>query len=175
MQTNLKQLFPPEEIHIMVNRLAHEIHRDFPSKNPVFIGALKGAFVFLADLVRAVKMPLEVDFIQTASYGKQHTPSQEVLITRDVSLDIRGRHVIIVEGIIDRGTTARAIKKHLEANAPASMSLCALLVRDGHAKDIQVDYAGARIGEGFVVGYGMDYHEHYRALPGLYTVTPDEP
>ncbi|MBI5236690.1 MAG: hypoxanthine phosphoribosyltransferase [Deltaproteobacteria bacterium] len=170
MQTNLKQLFPPEEIHIMVNRLAGEIRRDFPSKNPVLVGALKGAFIFLADLARAVKMPLEVDFIQTASYGKQHTPSSEVAVTRDLTLDIRERHVIIVEGIIDRGTTARAIKKRLEASSPASMSLCALLARDGHAKDVQVDYVGARIGEGFVVGYGMDYHEHYRALPGLYTV-----
>ncbi len=156
----------------MVNRLAGEIRRDFPSKNPVFVGALKGAFVFLADLVRAVKMPLEVDFIQTASYGKQHAPSSEVTITRDLTLDIRERHVIIVEGIIDRGTTARAVIKHLEANAPASLSLCALLARDGHAKDVQVNYVGARIGEGFVVGYGMDYHEHYRALPGLYTVGP---
>lgn len=156
----------------MVNRLAGEIRHDFPSKNPVFIGALKGAFVFLADLVRAIKMPLEIDFIQTASYGKQHAPSEAVLITRDVSIDIRERHVIIVEGIIDRGTTALAIIKHLEAKSPASLTLCALLVRDGHAKGVQVDYVGARIGEGFVVGCGMDYHEHYRALPGLYTVTP---
>lgn len=168
MNDRLKLIYSPVEIQRIVSGLAADIRRDFPAGPPLLIGALKGAFVFMADLIRAMQTDVEVDFIQTASYGRRELPTTEILITRDITSEIEGRHVIIVEGIVDRGHTARAICDYLASKEPASVRLCALLVRGGIKRDIRVDYPGVQIGPGFVVGYGMDYREQYRELAGIH-------
>ncbi|MBI5562317.1 MAG: hypoxanthine phosphoribosyltransferase [Deltaproteobacteria bacterium] len=154
----------------MVGDIAKAIRLDFPSHPPLLIGALKAAFVFMADLARALEMDCGVDFIQSASYGKRDSPSTEVLITRDITASIRDRDVIIVEGITDRGHTAKAIMDYLSAKEPASLRLCSLLARSGVKRDVTVDYAGAYVEPGFIVGYGMDYKERFRHLPGIYVI-----
>lgn len=169
MRDKLKLLIPPDEIDSIVDRVASEIRKDFAGKDPILLGVLKGAFVFLSDIVRALEMPFEVDFIQASCYGKRDSPSAEVLIKRDLTADIKGRDVIIVEGIIDRGHTARALTEYLKKKGPSSIKVCTFLLREGGGGDgLKVDYVGKRIGDGFVIGYGMDYKEEYRGLAGLY-------
>lgn len=171
---NLRLLVPPEEIRSIVERVAESIREDYSGRRPVLVGVLKGAFVFLADLVRTVGLPVEIDFIQTESYGRRDVPSREVLVTKDVSTEIRGRDVLVVEDIIDTGNTVRKIMEHLRAKDPASLKVCALLLRG--TPRIKVDYPGKTIGGGFVVGYGLDYKENYRSLRGIYIIdTGKEP
>jgi hypoxanthine phosphoribosyltransferase len=172
MPDNLKLIIEPEEIRLMVKRIAEEIRTAYASRNPVLVGALKGAAIFLSDLVRAIGIPLEVDFIQTSSYGRRGSPSGDVLITRDTSTELKGRDVIIVEGIVDSGRTATAITGFLKKKGPASISLCTLLLRDdARTGNLNIDYVGKVIPGGFIVGYGMDYKEGYRWLDGIYRLT----
>ncbi|HBG46616.1 MAG TPA: hypoxanthine phosphoribosyltransferase [Deltaproteobacteria bacterium] len=166
---DLLPYIPPEGIEEIVKRIAAEISSDYRGRSPVVVGVLKGAFLFISDLVRSLAVDHEVDFIQTACYGMRDVPSEEVLILRDVTTDLKGRDVIIVEDIIDRGHTARALKKYFSDKGAASVKVCALLKRDGGSPEA-ADYLGAVIGRGFVVGYGMDYKERYRGLPGLYLI-----
>ncbi len=171
MDSRDKRLFlliPPEEIHHLVERIAEEIRRDFEGKEPVFVGVLKGAFVFLSDLVRTLEIPLEIDFIQASSYGKRDVPSKDVVITRDITVDIKGRDVIVVEDIVDTGGTVRKVLEHLEKKEPSSLKLCSFLVRG--EPGVRIDYCGKVIGGGFVVGYGLDYKERYRELKGVYII-----
>lgn len=172
MAGTLKLFLPPDEIRAIVQRLAGEIRNDYAAKDPVLIGVLKGASVFLSDLIREIDAPLEIDFLQTSSYGKRDTPSEKVVIATDLSTDIRGRDVIVVDGIIDRGNTVRVLLEHLRAKGPASVRICTLLVRDSHS-GLSIDYAGATVKAGFVVGYGMDCREHYRNLPAIYFMSKD--
>ncbi|MBI5809926.1 MAG: hypoxanthine phosphoribosyltransferase, partial [Deltaproteobacteria bacterium] len=130
MKKDLRPIISPEEIHLIVSRLAGEIRRDCASKKPVLIGTLNGAFIFMADLVRALDMPLEADFIQASCYSGCDTPSPVVSIIKDITTDIKGRDVVVVEDIIDRGNTAGAVIGHLKAKGPASLRLCSLLVRE---------------------------------------------
>lgn len=175
MPDNLKLIIAPEEIRLMVERIAGEIRTAYASRNPVLVGALKGAAIFLSDLVRAIGIPLEVDFIQTSSYGRRDSPSGDVLVTKDTSTELKGRDVIIVEGIVDSGRTAEAVTGFLKRKGPASIELCTLLLRDdaktGH---LNIDYVGKVIPGGFIVGYGMDYKEGYRWLDGIYQLPKDE-
>jgi hypoxanthine phosphoribosyltransferase len=167
----LKPIIPPEEVHLIVERLARDIQRDYSSKNPVLVGVLKGSFVFMADLIRALDIPVEVDFIHAVRYGTRDRPSTEAKIIKDIETDIKGREVIVVEDIIDGGVTMKALLKHLEAKQPASIKLCALLLRDTErSAEVKVDYLGTTVGKGFVVGYGLDCKEHFRHLPGLYVI-----
>ena len=173
MEKNLKLIIAPDEIRTMVESIAADIRTRYASKRPILIGVLKGAAVFLSDLVRAIDAPLEVDFIQTSSYSDPDAPSKDVMIKRDTSIDLKGRDVIVVDGIVDRGKTARAVMGHLRAKEPASLGFCTLLLRDS-TDDIAIDYVGKRIPEGFIVGYGMDYKEDYRWLDGVYLLTDDK-
>lgn len=167
----LKLIIPPEEIHIIVDRLANEIRRDYSSKNPVLVGVLKGSFVFMADLVRALEIPVEVDFICATRYGMSKKPTKEAKVIKDISTDVRGRDVIVFEDIIDEGKTMKALLENLNAKHPASIKVCSLLLRGKKTGlDVNVDYLGTTVGEGFVVGYGLDFREHYRHLPGLYII-----
>ncbi len=170
MKSDLKPILSARDIASIVGTLAGRISADYASKDPVLVVVLKGAFVFAADLVRRLDMPFEVDFIQTASYGKKTSPATEVLITRDITTDIKGRDVIVVEGIVDSGKTVRSLLHYFSAKGPSSVRLCSLLVRDTLAPDVNVDYFGTKVGPGFVAGYGMDCGEHYRNLPGVYLV-----
>jgi len=169
MTEKIKPFIKPTEMRRIVASIAAEIKQDYEGKNPVLLGVLKGAFVFMSDLVRALPgLPLEVDFIQAASYGERDEPAHEALIIRDLTTEIKGRHVIVVEGIIDRGRTMHAVCAHLLSKEPATLRLCALLLRESHKTGTVIDYVGKRIGDGFVVGYGMDYKGRYRNLPGIH-------
>lgn len=171
MESHLKQLFPAEEIHLAVNRLAAEIRRDYAGKTPLLIGILKGSFIFLADLIRALKAPVEIDFIRAASYGSGDTSSGSIRITKDIDAGIENRDIIVVEDIVDTGLTLNVILKHLMARNPVSLRLCAL-VDKSHRRQlpIKIDYLGFHTKKNFLVGYGLDYNEKYRYLPGLYVM-----
>ncbi len=141
---------------------------------PVVISILNGAFVFTADLIRAMAMPVELDFMRVASYGMRDTPAEEVSILMDITADIKDREVLIVEDIVDRGLTLKAVRERLMREGPADIKVCALLLRRAadHSslseKESSVDFVGRRIEDGFVVGYGMDFKERYRELPELH-------
>lgn len=175
MTSQLRLIYEPDAVRSLVNKVAKAIEADYavatpsaPANPPILIGALKGASVFMSDLIRAMQMDVEVDFVQTASYGRRDRPLTEVLITRDITTAIQGRDVIIVDGIVDRGHTAAALVDYLSSKGPRSLKFCSLLVRAGIERGVQVDYLGAVIDPGFVVGYGMDFQERFRGLGGIY-------
>lgn len=181
MSNQLRQIYSHEEVRGLVKKIAKAIEADYGGTTssaavnpPVLIGALKGASVFMSDLIRAMRMDVEVDFVQTASYGRRDRPLTEVLITRDITTAIQGRDVIIVEGIVDRGHTAQALVDYLSSKGPASLKFCSLLVRAGVERGVQVDYHGALIDSGFVVGYGMDFKERFRGLDAIYMYEREE-
>ena len=150
-----------------VAELGAEIGRDYADTTPLLVGVLKGAFVFMADLVRAVPIPLELDFMACSSYGSSTRTSGVVRIVKDLDLELEGRHVLLVEDIVDSGLTLSYLRKTLSARNPASLEVCALLVRDSVP---QVDlstlrYVGFRLPADWVVGYGLDAGEHWRHLP----------
>jgi len=177
MTYNLKPFITPEEIEEMVWRLADRISADYAGRTPVLVGILKGAFVFIADLARAVEEPVEVDFIQAASYGLAGAKASEVRIVRDVTTELAGRDVILVEGIIDHGHTVFAVMKHIERLQPASIRLCTLLARKHDpprmVPGLDDAYVGRWIDPGFIVGYGMDHAELCRELAGIYLYEDD--
>jgi hypoxanthine phosphoribosyltransferase len=162
-------LFSSEEIARQVERLAREISRDYQSGDVVLVGILKGVFIFLADLVRHLTIPAEIDFVRLASYGSGTTSSGTVRLAHDVESNIAGRDVLIVEDIVDSGLTLAFLKEHLLTRGPRSLRICAL-VDKGERRSVQVelDYVGLHLDKGFVVGYGLDCKECYRHLPAIY-------
>jgi hypoxanthine phosphoribosyltransferase len=155
-----------EDIRRRLKELGEAITRDYKGKDLVMVGVLKGAFVFLADLVREVDLPLEVDFVAVSSYGHDTVTSGVVRIIRDLDLDISGRHVLLVEDIVDTGLTLRYLVDLLRAREPASLEVCALLNKPAARKvEVEVKYCGFEIPPLFVVGYGLDWAERYRHLP----------
>ena len=155
-----------EDIRRRLKELGEAITRDYRGKDLVMVGVLKGAFVFLADLVREVDLPLEVDFVAVSSYGHDTVTSGVVRIIRDLDLDISGRHVLLVEDIVDTGLTLRYLVDLLRAREPASLEVCALLNKPAARKvEVEVKYCGFEIPPLFVVGYGLDWAERYRHLP----------
>ena len=158
--------FTEDEIKSRVRELGESITRDFDGKFPLCVGVLKGSFVFMADLVRYIDTACEVDFMAVSSYGNGTTTTGAVKISKDLSRDIEGRHVIIIEDILDSGVTLSYLKKYLEVRRPASISICTLLDKPSRRKaDIFPDYFGFECPDGFVVGCGLDYAEKYRNLP----------
>ncbi len=137
----------------------------------VLVGVLKGAFVFLADLVRAIELDTEIDFMAVSSYGSATRTSGVVRILKDLDSDLYGRHVILVEDIVDTGLTLRYLRRNLSVRQPASLEVCALLVREGLSMtDHELRYEGFRIPSDFVIGYGLDHVERYRNLPDVRTM-----
>ena len=154
--------------------LAAQISRDFQGKNPVIISVLKGSFVFMADLVRGLTIPCMVDFLSVSSYGSGAKSSGEVQILKDLDTHIEGRHLLVVEDILDSGLTLSYIMKLLKARRPASIKLCTLLDKpDRRRVEVQVDYKGFTIPDEFVVGYGLDFNEQYRNLPFIGILKPE--
>jgi len=170
MRKGLVPLLRADEIAAIVEGLAEEIREDYIGKVPVLIGLLKGAFVFIADLARALDMDIEVEFIQPSSYKEGSAASEEVELVHSLKGDINDRHVLIIDGIVDRGATLRKVFQEVSALGPASIKVCSLLVREGVKHEVKVDYRGLEIPAGFVVGYGMDMGGRYRHLKGIYTV-----
>ncbi|BAL80990.1 hypoxanthine phosphoribosyltransferase [Caldisericum exile] len=161
-----KILVSQEEIKKRVKELGEEISRDYKDKFPLFVCILRGAFVFLADLVREVHVPISVDFMAISSYGGKTESSGQVKILKDLDTPIEDRHVLIVEDIVDTGLTMDAVTRLLKTRKPKSIKICTLLDKvDRRIINIKVDYYGFRIPNSFVVGYGLDYEEKYRNLP----------
>ena len=149
-----------------VAELGAEITADYAGRAPLLVGVLKGAIMFMADLARQIDLPVELDFMAVSSYGNATRSSGVVRIVKDLDLDLTGRDVIIVEDIIDSGLTLGYLRKNLLARNPASVEVCALLVREGQqARDPDLRYVGFHIPPDFVVGYGLDVDDRYRNLP----------
>ncbi len=155
-----------DALQARIAELGAEITADYAGRAPLLVGVLKGAFVFMADLARAIELPVEFDFMAVASYGNATKSSGVVRIVKDLDLDLTGRDVLIIEDIIDSGLTLAYLRKNLLARNPASVEVCALVVREGlQAKDPDLRYVGFTIPPDFVVGYGLDVGERYRNLP----------
>ena len=155
-----------DKIRVRVAELGEQITADYADKPPLLICVLKGAFVFLADLVRAIRLPIEVDFMAVSSYGASTRSSGVVRIVKDLDIDLAGRHVLLVEDIVDSGLTLTYLRRNLAARQPASLEVCALLVREGNQKTQEdLRYVGFVIPPEFVIGYGLDVAERYRNLP----------
>ncbi len=169
---DLRLLLSPEEIARRIKELGAEISRDYRDQPLVLVGILKGAFVFLADLIRALDLPqVEVDFVRLKSYGYSDTSSGEVQITKDVETPLQGKHVLVVEDIVDTGYTLKYLQDHLRLHAPASVKICCFVDKSERRQvPVTIHYKAFEIPRGFLVGYGLDYAEKYRHLPGLYEV-----
>jgi hypoxanthine phosphoribosyltransferase len=159
-------LISAEQIASRVADLGTQISRDYHARKPLLIGILKGSVVFLADLVRRITCDVEVDFISISSYGDGTVSSGTVRLLKDLDRDIGGRHVLIVEDIVDTGLSLSYIRRNLEARNPASLAIAALLdKREKRQEGVRVEYVGFEVPDAFVVGYGLDYRERYRGLP----------
>ncbi|NMC95145.1 MAG: hypoxanthine phosphoribosyltransferase [Syntrophorhabdus sp.] len=167
----LKKLFSREEIDRAVKRLATEIENDYDNEQIIFICLLKGSFMFTADLIRKIRNPLRVDFLRASSYGCGTNSKGEVTIGKDIEEGIESENVIIVEDIIDSGLTLTRVRNMLQEKNPKSLRICALLDKRARRKvDIEGDYVGFTLEDGFVVGYGIDYAEEYRNLPDIFVI-----
>jgi hypoxanthine phosphoribosyltransferase len=156
----------PEALQARVAELGRELTEAYTGRPPLLVGVLKGAIMFMADLARAIDLPVEIDFMAVSSYGSATRTSGVVRIVKDLDLDLAGRHVILVEDIVDSGLTLAYLRRNLLARNPASFEVCALLVREGAKTDeLDLRYVGFRIPPDFVVGYGLDVAERYRNLP----------
>ncbi|UCC80973.1 MAG: hypoxanthine phosphoribosyltransferase [Candidatus Zixiibacteriota bacterium] len=162
----MQTLIAKRRLQSRIKTLAKKIAADYKNKRPIFIGILKGSFIFMADLIRAAEIDCELDFMSIASYGESKKGEGIVRLIKDVNLNIKGRHVIIVEDIIDSGLTANYIRKYLQLRQPKSIEFVVLLdKRKARKVDIDIKYTGFELPEVFVVGYGLDYGERYRNLP----------
>ncbi|MGI5963359.1 MAG: hypoxanthine phosphoribosyltransferase [Lawsonibacter sp.] len=167
-------LFSADQLNSRVQEIAQAIERDYAGKEIMLISVLRGSFIFMADLCRAIHLPCTLDFMAVSSYGKGTTSSGQVQITKDLSEDISGRHVIVVEDILDSGNTLSYLLNILNHRNPASVRLCTLLDKpERRVKPVEVHYSGFTIPDAFVVGYGLDYAERYRNLPYIGILKPE--
>ena len=174
MGTNKRCLISKEEIARRVQELAGEISRDYAGRDLVMIGVLKGAFIFLADLVRELNFPVEIDFVRLRSYGGGTCPTGEVHITKDVELPLKDRDVLIVEDIMDLGFTLSFLRQHLATHRPRSLKICCLIdKKERREVEVPLDYVGFVVEKGFLVGYGLDCGEQSRTLPEIFVLEKD--
>jgi hypoxanthine phosphoribosyltransferase len=167
-------LFPREVLADRVAELGAEINRDYAGERLLLVSVLRGSFIFMADLIRQLKLDCNVDFMAVSSYKNGTVSTGAVQITKDLSEDIAGRHVLVVEDILDSGNTLSYLLRYLRGRKPASLRVCALLDKpDRRVKPIDVQYAGFSIPDAFVVGYGLDYAERYRNLPYIGVLRPE--
>jgi hypoxanthine phosphoribosyltransferase len=167
-QTKLSVLFTKDEIAATVKRLASEISRDYRDENPILIGILKGSFMFLADLIRQLNFPLEVDFVQLSSYGRGTKSSGKIKVVKSLQSEVKGRHVLVIEDIVDTGLTVAFLLEYLSRKGPASLKLCVLTDKPSrHQVPLNIDYLGLTVPDRFIVGYGIDWDEKFRYLPDI--------
>lgn len=165
-------LIRSEEIQEMVQRLGKQITKDYEGKELLLIGALKGAFVFMADLVRAIELPLQVDFMAVSSYGSATKSTGVVKILKDCDTNIEGKHVIVVEDIIDTGLTMNKLLALLQTRNPASLALCSAFDKPSRRQvEVPLQYRGIEVPDQFIVGYGLDFDGKYRNLPEVCVLT----
>ncbi len=173
-QDILKVLLSREDIQRRVQELGDAIYDNFRDKDPMFVGVLNGCFIFMADLVRASQMKSELEFISVSSYQNGTRSSGVVQITRDLQRDITGRHIIVVEDILDSGNTLYFLKNYLLAKGAASITIVTLLDKPARReKPIVADYVGFEVPDEFVVGYGLDYAQQYRNMPYIGVLKPE--
>lgn len=166
-------LFTQEQLKARVAELGAQIDADYADKTPILISVLRGSYIFMADLSRAITRPCTIDFMAVSSYGKSTTSSGQVKIVKDLSESIEGRDVIVVEDILDSGNTLSYLMKLLQARHPASIKLCTLLDKPSRRlQPIYANYVGFSVEDLFVVGYGLDYAEQYRNLPYIGELKP---
>ena len=166
-------LISEEEIQELVNELGERLNKDYEGKEVIFAVILKGSLVFAADLMRRLTMPVKLDFMQASSYGESAVSSGIINIKKDLDNVISGKHVLIIEDIIDSGNTLAKLKQVLLERDPASVKICALLSKPSRREmDVEVEYIGKDIPDEFVVGYGLDFNERYRNLPYIGILKP---
>ena len=164
----LKVLITREEISQAVTRLASEISHDYRGKQLLLIGVLKGSFVFMADLSRQFGLPVEVDFVRLSSYGAAQETSGKVKVVQPLETPIKGRHVLVIEDIVDTGITISFLLDYLRRKKPASLKLCALTDKPSRRQvPVSIDYLGFTVPDKFIVGYGLDFDEKFRYLPDI--------
>ncbi len=157
-----------EEIAATIKRLAAEIGRDYRGKRPVLIGILKGSFMFMADLIRLLDLPLEVDFVRLSSYGGGTVSSGKVRVVQGLRTPVKGKDVLVVEDIVDTGFTTAFLLDYLQRKRPASLKLCALTDKPSRRKvPVTIDYLGFTVPDKFLVGYGLDFNQQFRNLPDI--------
>jgi len=172
---NLQILFSREEIETAVKRLAGEIEKDYQDKNPLVIGILKGSFIFMADLVRLLDFPLEVEFVGLSSYGRGRTTAGKLKVVRGLRSQVTGRDLLVVEDIVDTGQSVAFLIDYLRKKKPASLRLCVLTDKPSRRQaEVAVDYLGFTVPDRFLVGYGLDFDEKYRNLPDIRALREDE-
>ena len=161
-------LLTREEIRNALHRISQEITKDYRNKHPLLIGVLKSSFVFMADLIRLLDIPIEIEFVQLSSYGHGTQTTGRVSMVCDFEVSIRGSDVLIIEDIVDTGFTIRRLIDHLQRDDPTSLKLCALLDKPSRRQvPVSIDYLGFTIPNRFVVGYGLDYNQQFRHLPDI--------
>lgn len=169
----LNPLITQQQIASIVQGLADRISQDYEGRELVLVCILKGAFVFLSDLMRHLRIPVQVDFVRLASYGSGMKTCGKIRITKDVEISLEKKDVLIIEDIVDSGRTLRFLKEHLARLNPRSIKVCALLDKKARREvEMEADYLGTDVDDLFIVGYGIDFNEHYRHLPEIYYVTP---
>ena len=171
----LQVLLSEEQIKARIEELGKELTRQYAGKDPVVVGVLKGVVVFYADMIRQLKCPCQIDFMWISSYAGTDSSGQ-MQVKRDVSVDIKGRHVLILEDIFDTGNSLEFTYRHLLAKEPASIKICTLLDKPSRRKPgitLKADYVGFEVPNAFVVGYGLDFNEHYRNLPYVGVLKPE--
>lgn len=175
MQSDIKEiLISAEQIDAKVKEMAAQITRDYRDKPPVLVGVLNGAFVFLADLIRNLDIPCTVDFVSWSSYGKDTSSSGVFRIMKDLETNVESKHVLVVEDIIDTGLTLHYLLDNIRSRKPASVKVAALLDKPSRRRiEATADYLGFQIPDAFVVGYGLDFAQRYRALPYIAILKPD--
>ena len=167
-RAELRVLFNRQEIEAAVRRLASEISKDYHNKNPILLGILRGSFVFLADLIRHLDFPLEVDFIGLSSYGSSTQTSGKIKVVKKLETPVQDRNVLIVEDIVDTGLTTDFLIKYLKRQKPASVRLCALTDKPSRREvPVKIDYIGFTVPNKFLVGYGLDANQKLRNLPDI--------
>jgi hypoxanthine phosphoribosyltransferase len=171
LQPQLKILISHDEIAKAVDRLAREIKRDYQGKKPLLVGVLKGSFVFMADLIRQLDLPLELDFVRLSSYGAAKESSGKVRVVQGLNTPIKGRDVLVIEDIVDTGITISFLLDYLKKKKPASLKLCALTDKPSrHRVPVSIEYLGFTLPNKFIVGYGIDFDERFRNLRDIYAI-----
>ena len=167
-------LLSAEKLAQRITAMGNEITADYEGREILMIGVLRGAVIFMSDLARAIKVPVAIDFMAVSSYGAGTTSSGAVRILKDLDEDVEGKHLLIVEDIIDSGLTLKYLLENLKSRRPASIKLCALLNKPERRRvDVHIDYNGFTVPDHFVIGYGLDYAEKYRNLPFIGILKPE--
>jgi len=174
MQNDVERiLMTEEEIKQANNKIGAQITKDYQGKELLVVGILKGSSIFMSDLIRNINLPLQIDYMVVSSYGSATESSGVVRIVKDLQHSIENKHILIVEDIVDTGLTLAYIKEILQGREPASIKICTLLDKPARRKkDVKIDYIGAEVPDGFIIGYGIDYAEYYRNLPYVAILKP---